>query len=70
MKAIVFLLVLANVLFYAFTEGYLGRSESPDAGRVEQQVQAERMRIVSRGEVPAAPAPVLPWVVLFSNSNQ
>ena len=60
MKAIVFLLVLANVLFYAFTEGYLGRSESPDAGRVEQQVQAERMRIVSRGEVPAAPAPVLP----------
>jgi hypothetical protein len=54
-KAIVFLLVLANVLFYAFTEGYLGRSESPDAGRVEQQVQADRMRIVSRGEVPAAP---------------
>lgn len=60
MRAIVFLLVLANVLFYAFTEGYLGRSENPDAGRVEQQVQAERMRIVSRGEVPAAPAPVLP----------
>jgi hypothetical protein len=62
-KAIVFLLVLANVLFYAFTEGYLGRAEHPDSGRVEQQVQADRMRIVSRGEVPATsvvPPPVEP----------
>lgn len=60
MKTIVFLLVLANVLFYAFTEGYLGRPENPDSGRVAQQVMPERMRIVSRGEIPAAPAPVTP----------
>ena len=63
MKAIVFLLVLANVLFYAFTEGYLGRAENPDSGRVEQQVQADRMRIVSRGEVPAVPVVPSPVVL-------
>lgn len=57
MKAIVFLLVLANVLFYAYSEGYLGAPEHPDAGRLAQQVMPERMRIVSRGEVPAVPAP-------------
>jgi hypothetical protein len=57
LKTIVFLLVLANVMFYAFTEGYLGRPEHPDSGRVAQQVTPERMRIVSRGEVPAAQVP-------------
>lgn len=55
MKALVFLLVLANLLFYAFGAGYLGWSDNPDAGRVEQQVLPERMRVVSRGEVPATP---------------
>ena len=56
MKLFVFLLVLANLLFFAFVEGYFGRADNPDAGRVEKQVLAERMRIVSTGEVPAAPA--------------
>ena len=55
MKALVFLLVLANLLFYAFGAGYFGRPDNPDAGRVEQQVAPERMRIVSRGEAPGAP---------------
>jgi hypothetical protein len=63
-KALVFLLVLANLLFYAFSEGYFGRPDNPDAGRVDQQVQPERMRIVSRGEAPATalvkPQPVVP----------
>lgn len=67
MKALVFLLVLVNLLFYAFIQGYFGRTENPDAGRLEKQVFAERMRIVSRGEVPIAPAkapePVKPEVV-------
>lgn len=60
MKTLVFLLVLANLLFYAFSEGYFGRPDNPDAGRVEKQVFVERMHIVSRGEGPAlaAPAPV------------
>lgn len=54
MKVLVFLLVLGNLLFYAFSAGYLGRPDNPDAGRVGQQIQPERMRIVSRGEAPAA----------------
>ncbi|HJV92719.1 MAG TPA: SPOR domain-containing protein [Azonexus sp.] len=67
MKTLVFLLVLANLLFYAFGAGYFGRPDNPDAVRVEKQVLPERMRIVSRGEAPAAPAkaaePVKPEVV-------
>jgi hypothetical protein len=54
-KALVFLLVLGNLLFFAFSAGYFGRPDNPDAGRVEQQVMPERMRIVSRGEAPATP---------------
>lgn len=60
MKVLVFLLVLGNLLFYAFTAGYLGHSDNPDAGRVEQQVVPERMRVVSRGEAPTVTAPPKP----------
>ncbi len=56
MKVLVFLLILANLLFAAFGAGYIGGSDNPDAGRVEQQVAPERMRIVSRGEAPAIAA--------------
>ena len=56
MKALVFLLILFNLLFYAFTQGYFGQTEHPDAGRIDKQVLAEGMRIVSRGEVPAVQA--------------
>src|SRR5574343_1263646 len=55
-KVLVFLLALANLLFYAFSAGYLGRPDNPDAWRVGQQILPERMRIVSRGEAPPAPA--------------
>lgn len=60
MKIVVFLLLLANLLFAAYGGGYFGRPANPDAGRVEQQIMPERMRIVGRGEVPDAggkPAP-------------
>lgn len=56
MKLLVFLLVLGNLLFYAYTAGHFGRPDNPDAGRIEQQVAPERLRIVSRGEAPAVPA--------------
>jgi hypothetical protein len=59
-KVLVFLLVLGNLLFYAFTAGYLGHSDNPDAGRVEQQIVPERLRVVSRGEAPAVTAPPKP----------
>lgn len=52
MKALVFLLVLANLLFYAFSAGHFGRPQNPDAERLDKQVAPERMRIVSRGEAP------------------
>jgi hypothetical protein len=51
-KFLVFLLLLANLLFYAFSNDYFGKPERPDAGRVTHQVQPERVRIVSRGEEP------------------
>ena len=54
MKTFIFLLVLANLLFYAFSAGHFGRPDNPDAGRVDQQVAPERMRLVSRGEAPPA----------------
>jgi hypothetical protein len=73
-KTLVFLLVLANLLFYAFSEGYFGRPENPDAIRVEKQVLPERMHIVSRGEAPAnpakAPAPVKAEVVAIPEERK
>lgn len=69
MKALVFLLVLGNLLFYAFTAGYFGHSGNPDANRLDAQLVPERIRIVSRGEAPdisappKSPAPEVPPVV-------
>lgn len=56
MKSLVFLLVLANLLFYALSAGLLGRPDNPDAGRMEQQIAVDRIRLVSSGEVPSPPA--------------
>ncbi len=56
MKALIFLLVVANLLFYAFSQGYFGHADNPDAGRVEQQVKPDSIHIVARGEPAAAPA--------------
>lgn len=53
MKALVFLLFLANLLFFAYTEGYFGHTDNPDAARVQQQLNAERIHIMGRGEPPA-----------------
>lgn len=65
MRALVFFLILANLLFFAYTQGYLGTAEAPDALRIEQQVHPERLRLLARdGEggkalaAPIAPAPV------------
>ena len=44
MKVLVFLLVLGNLLFYAFSAGYLGHPDNPDAARVDQQITPERLR--------------------------
>jgi hypothetical protein len=56
-KPLIFLLVLANLIFYAFSAGHLGSSGANDAVRLEQQVSPESIRIVSRGEKPPQLAP-------------
>lgn len=55
MRVLVFLLVLANLLFFVFARGYLGGGDNPDGERLHQQLQPERIVIVSKGE-PAAEA--------------
>ena len=54
MKAIVFLLVLVNVLFYAWGTGVFGGKSRPDGLRIDQQVNPDSVRVVSRGEAPDA----------------
>jgi len=56
LRRAVFLLVLANLLLFAWAQGYLGKSGNPDAQRVAQQVLPEQLRIVSRGEPVRAPS--------------
>ena len=54
MRVFVFLLVLANLLFFVWTQGYLGSNASPDALRLQQQMLADQVSVVARGEPPAA----------------
>lgn len=54
MRVFVFLLVLANLLFFVWTQGYLGSHSSPDADRLRQQLLSDQVRIVARGEPPPA----------------
>lgn len=53
MRALVFFLIFANLLFWAWAQGYLGTPSNPDAQRAQQQLLAERVRIVSRDEPPS-----------------
>jgi len=52
MRVFVFLLILANLLFLVWTQGYFGSSPNPDAFRVRQQLLPERLTVVARGEPP------------------
>lgn len=54
MKLLVFLLALANLLFFAAAEGYFGRSDNPDAIRMQKQITPENIQVAGRGEPPAA----------------
>ena len=58
MRLLVFLLVAANLAFFAWTQGYLGEPENPDALRLAQQLKADQLRVLSRDEAPkSAPPP-------------
>jgi hypothetical protein len=54
MRAFVFLLVVANLAFFAWTQGYLGQRENPDAVRLTQQLAADKLTVLSRDEPPKA----------------
>lgn len=60
MRTFVFLLVLANLLFFVWTQGYFGSKASPDAVRLQQQLLADQVSIVGRGEPPAASSKAKP----------
>jgi len=54
MRPLVFLLILANLFFFAWTEGYFGSSSDPDALRLQQQLLADQVSIVARDEPPVS----------------
>ncbi|MCE1182351.1 MAG: hypothetical protein LWW81_08615 [Rhodocyclales bacterium] len=54
MKILALLLLLVNLVFYAFSAGYLGGQSSPEAGRLAQQVQPEKIVIVGHGDASAS----------------
>jgi hypothetical protein len=61
MRALVFVLILANLLFFAYAQGYFGEEVSPDAERLAQQVKPERLQLMWRpGEAPPTPPPEQP----------
>lgn len=55
MKAAVFLLVLANLLLFAFGQGYVVQGEHPEAARLARQVNPGQLQVVARGDPPPAP---------------
>ena len=56
MRVFVFLLILANLLFLAWTKGYLGSPSNPDALRAQNQLLADQVKVVSR-DVPPVDLP-------------
>ena len=53
MRVLVFILILTNLMFLAWAQGYLGAPSGPDALRVQQQLLADQVKVVARDEPPA-----------------
>ncbi|MDR2789167.1 MAG: SPOR domain-containing protein [Candidatus Accumulibacter sp.] len=51
MRVLVFLLAFANLLFFAWSRGYLGTGET-DGPRIGAQLRADQIRIVSKEQPP------------------
>jgi hypothetical protein len=55
MRPFFFLLVFANLVFFAWAQGYFGAmDESREPERLAQQLQAEKLRILPTAPTPAA----------------
>lgn len=53
MRLIFFLLVFANLLFFAWTQGYLGSADDGrEPQRLEQELHPNKLRIVAKAPVP------------------
>ncbi|MDR1647040.1 MAG: hypothetical protein LBR88_03260 [Zoogloeaceae bacterium] len=63
MRLLVFLLIFANLLFFAYSQGYFGQDVSPDAQRFSKQINPERVVVLERSneqiaELPPPEAPL------------
>lgn len=55
MRLIFFLLVFANLVFFAWTQGYFGASDADrEPQRLANQVNADKLRIIRDAQAPAA----------------
>ena len=80
MRVLVFLLVLVNLLFFVWTQGYFGVPANQDAFRMQQQMNAEQLTVIGRGDPPqlppaeaappAPPAPSTPAAVAAPSPQQ
>ena len=57
MRSFVFLLILANLMFFAWTQGVLGVSSNSEAFRMQQQLLAEQVTVVARDVPPPETSP-------------
>jgi hypothetical protein len=70
MRALVFILIFANLLFLAYTQGYFGEEVSPDAEHLAQQVKPERLQLMWRpGEAPTDAAAIATRLSTTLDSN-
>lgn len=63
MQIFIFLLVLLNALFFAFSQSNSAQNPSVDAQRVLQQVSPERIEILSHGLPPTQSQGCLSWLL-------
>jgi hypothetical protein len=58
MRFLVFALIFANLLFFAYSRAYFGApTRSPDAQRIQEQVHPERIQVLERSGEIVAQAP-------------
>ena len=60
MRALVFFLILVNLMFFAWAQGLLGGAAEPDSVRMSQQLRADQVRVVGRDDQQADTASKLP----------
>jgi len=71
LRAIFLLLILANLLFFAWTQGYFGSvEEGREPQRLANQLAPEQLRIVGIGQPPPLPLPTLETCRLVSGLAQ